>query len=58
MLILFRFKILIANVMFDYLAGTPDRVFFDLVQTGKFVLRAPEISVAQFFSNDEQISKN
>jgi hypothetical protein len=31
MLILFGFKIIITNVMFDYLAGTPVRVFFDLL---------------------------
>ena len=31
MLILFRFKITIENVMFDYLAGTQVRVFFDLL---------------------------
>ena len=30
MLILFGFKIIITNVMFDYLAGTPVRVFFDI----------------------------
>ena len=29
--LVFRFKIIIANVMFDYLAGTPVRAFFDLL---------------------------